>query len=143
MSDQTTTFATAAATLDLVCVMGSLDLAELAQRLPVGSGRRWVLLHRDERCEAWAIAWPVGSGLPMHDHDGSRAALRVLTGELRERFVGPDDEVRVRWLSGQDVLELPADHVHEMVNVGAVEAVSVHVYAPPQRAVRPVEDGPA
>jgi hypothetical protein len=36
----------------------------------------------------------------------------------------------VRWLGVGDHVELPADHVHEIVNVDATEAVSLHVYGP-------------
>src|SRR5690349_17019651 len=98
--------------------------------LTAGGHRRWVLVERGEHHDAWLIAWPAGTGLAMHDHRGSRAAVRVVAGELRERYVTDAREVAVRWLTREAGAELASDHVHEVVNVGELEAVSVHVYSP-------------
>jgi hypothetical protein len=120
-------------------LLDSDQLAAIADRiaadpplpdLPPGDHRRWVLVERGEHHDAWLIAWPAGTGLAMHDHRGSRAALRVVAGELRERYVTDAREVAVRWLSPDAGAELASDHVHEVVNVGQLEAVSVHVYSP-------------
>ncbi len=100
--------------------------------VPDGEHRRWGLVVRTPLYEAWVIAWPRGTGLAMHDHQGSRAAVAVVQGALRERFVDATrSRVVARHLEPGDVVLLPADHVHEVVNVGDVEAVSVHVYSPP------------
>ena len=81
--------------------------------------------------EAWVIAWPAGSGLALHDHDGSAAAVHVVSGRLRERYVRDDGTVAVRWLTAGGTVALPGDHQHEVVNLGGDEVISVHVYAPP------------
>ncbi len=100
-------------------------------RLAAVPARRWALAERGDHHDAWVIAWPAGTGLAMHDHHGSRAALRIVAGELRERYVTDAREVAMRWLSPGTSVALAADHVHEVVNVGDVEAISVHVYSPP------------
>ena len=100
--------------------------------VPDGVHRRWGLVVRTPLYEAWVIAWPHGTGLAMHDHQGSRAVVAVVQGSLREWFVDASrSRVVTRHLGSGDVVLLPADHVHEVVNVGDVEAVSVHVYSPP------------
>jgi hypothetical protein len=45
-----------------------------------------------------------------------------------------------RWLHADDTADLPRDHLHEIVNVDADEATSVHVYSPPRREVRAPAD---
>jgi hypothetical protein len=100
--------------------------------LPDGDRRRWGLVVRTPAYEAWVIAWPQGAGLAMHDHRGSRAAVSVVRGELRERFVDASRvSVQTRRLLPGVLVVLPADHIHEVANVGLIEAVSVHVYSPP------------
>ena len=98
--------------------------------LAPGACRRWALIAANDSYSAWVIAWPAGTGLAMHDHDGSAAAVRVVSGVLRERYV-VGDGLAVRWLDGSTPHVLAPDHRHEVVNVGDVEAVSVHVYSPP------------
>lgn len=107
--------------------------ADAPALLPAGTNRRWSLAARTEVYEAWVIAWPAGTGLAMHDHDGSSAAISVVDGRLRERYVDGDSGsiVRLRWLGTGPATVLPGDHVHEVVNVGNREVVSVHVYSPP------------
>ncbi len=112
--------------------------------IPAGTDRRWVLVAATDAYDVWAIAWPAGCGLGMHDHDGSTAAVRVVAGELRERYVAEGDRhgsadhdgnrrrgVTTRWLAEGSTTLLAADHIHEVVNVGTTEAVSVHAYSPP------------
>ena len=111
--------------------LSSTDVVDVLAMSPATDGtRRWALLHRDEHAEAWAIAWPPGSGLSLHDHDGSRCGMYVVHGALRERYRSGDGLV-VRWWQRSGCYELPSDHTHEVVNVGDDEAVSVHVYSPP------------
>jgi quercetin dioxygenase-like cupin family protein len=98
--------------------------------IPAGTERRWALALESEAYEAWVIAWPSGSGLEMHDHDGSIATMYVVNGRLRERYVGRNGEVSVRWLGGGDVIEMQRDHQHEVINLDATEVISVHVYSP-------------
>jgi quercetin dioxygenase-like cupin family protein len=114
----------------LATIAEGFAAADPAAALPAGDRRRWAPLAETEAYSAWVIAWPAGTGLGLHHHDGSSAAVHVVGGSLRERFSLGGDLV-VRWLDGGSTTVLPGDHEHEVVNVGATDAVSVHVYSPP------------
>jgi cysteine dioxygenase type I len=114
----------------LAMIADGLAAADPTAFLESGDCRRWALIAGNETYSAWVIAWPAGTGLAMHDHDGSAAAVRVVSGVLRERYVAADG-LAVRWLDRSSLHVLAPDHRHEVVNVGDVEAVSVHVYSPP------------
>ena len=116
----------------LSTIVDGLASADPAAFLPAGDCRRWALIASTDAYSAWVIAWPGGTGLGLHDHDGSAAAIRVVTGRLRERYVA-GDELTTRWLDAGTRQLLVGDHRHEMINVGSVEAISVHVYSPPLR----------
>ena len=116
------------------------ELAEIAEQLGeslaehfihAGDTRRWRYVVRTDRYEAVAIAWPAGTGLRMHDHDGSAAAIHVVGGRLRERYIDAGGVTRLRWLEGGTTTKLPSDHVHEVINLDDAEVVSLHVYSPP------------
>lgn len=115
---------------ELVALVERIANGDPHSLLPAGDVRRWGLAYATDEVEAWVIAWPPGSGLGMHDHDGSTAAVRVIDGRLRERYVGADGEVVLRWLGGRTTV-LPDDHVHEVINTEVIEAVSIHAYSPP------------
>ncbi|MCU1367076.1 MAG: cupin domain protein [Ilumatobacteraceae bacterium] len=119
----------------LADIAAGLGASAPIDRLPGGEARRWTCLIEAEQYEALIIAWPAGTGLRMHDHDGSSASLHVVAGQLRERYIGLDGHVQTRWLQAGDTVSLPHDHNHEVINVDGVEAVSIHVYSPPLREV--------
>ena len=105
--------------------------APVAELVPEGDVRRWWYAIREADYEAVVIAWPPGTGLGMHDHGGSLAAIHVLNGRLRERYLDDDELMQVRWLLAGETIDLPGTHVHEVINFDDVEVVSVHVYSPP------------
>ncbi len=123
--------------------MTALDahqLAEIAAEIASGSvaelvepgfKRRWWHAIRTDAYEAVVIAWPPGTGLGMHDHGGSLAAIHVVNGRLRERYLDDDELLQVRWLIAGETIDLPGAHVHEVINFDEDEVVSVHVYSPP------------
>ena len=118
----------------LAQIAAGLAAAAPIDALPDTSGRRWSNIIRTDQYEALIIAWPPGTGLAMHDHSGSLAALHVVSGRLRERYLesGPTQtSVTERWLEAGQQVELSGDHTHEVVNVDEIEAISVHVYSPP------------
>lgn len=119
----------------LAAIAAGLADADPGAFLAAGSCRRWALIASNELYSAWVIAWPTGTGLGMHDHGGSSAAVQVVRGILRERYVAEGGDVAgglvVRWLDPGSLHVLAGEHRHEVVNVGDVEAVSVHVYSPP------------
>ena len=115
---------------ELVALVDRIANGDPHAVIPEGSARRWGLAYATADVEVWVIAWPPGSGLGMHDHDDSTAAVRVVDGRLRERYVADDGDVRLRWL-GDRTTVLPHDHVHEVINTGTIPAVSIHAYSPP------------
>jgi len=125
---------------DTVALLDTHLLAEIAaglgtaapiHSLPGGNHRRWSYVIRAEHYEALIIAWPPGTGLAMHDHGGSLAALHIIGGQLRERYLDANGESHVRWLEAGDTVEMDGNHSHEMINLDDIEAFSVHVYSPP------------
>lgn len=114
----------------LIAIVDGIAAGNPRAFVPPGAVRRWHLVAATPQYAAWVIAWPAGTGLAMHDHDGSYAAVRVVAGRLRERF-HDEATVRTRWWQAGDRHLLGGDHVHEVVNLDADEAVTVHVYSPP------------
>jgi quercetin dioxygenase-like cupin family protein len=106
--------------------------------LPAGGDRRWTRLVAGSHYDAWLIAWPPGAELGMHDHRGSTAAVQVVAGVLVEHHRNGDTgAIETRRLEPGRLVTLGPDHVHAVANVGAVEALSVHVYSPPLEPVQP------
>lgn len=84
--------------------------------------------------EAWLLSWLPGQRTGLHDHGGASGAFAVVAGSIREHAVkadsiGPPRLLTVSRLAGQQRL-FGANHIHEIVNVGAEPAVSVHLYSP-------------
>ena len=92
--------------------------------------RHYELLELSCDFEVWVIHWPVGGLLQLHDHGGSAGALYVVSGVLEEGSLSEGTETRRRIASGDGVSFGP-EHVHDVINPGAVVATSVHVYSPP------------
>ena len=114
---------------DLIALVEQVANGDPHAVIPAGDSRRWGLAYATPDVEVWVIEWPPGSGLEMHDHDDSTAAVRVIDGRLRERYVY-DGDVIMRWLGGRTFV-LPRDHVHEVINTETIPAVSIHAYSPP------------
>jgi Cysteine dioxygenase type I len=112
----------------------------LAARAPSWPGmaqptcRSWELMVASETVEAWVIAWPSGGSVELHDHGGSAGAVVVAQGELVETSVvlQPSGGVALRTntIGVGGSISFGGHHVHDIVNGGAVPAISVHVYAP-------------
>jgi predicted metal-dependent enzyme (double-stranded beta helix superfamily) len=117
----------------LEVIATSLASAAPVVEIPVGGERRWVKVATTDAFDAWLILWPHGTAIGMHDHGGSRAAVRVVRGTLVERHLDSEDrsQQRVRHLAAGDTVHFGPEHVHAIVNEDAVEAISVHVYSPP------------
>ena len=94
--------------------------AEMAGLLPVAepglAERRYELLELTDELEIWAIHWPQGRGLELHDHGGSVGALWVVVGSLEEHYVQGRHTVAHRTLvSGGGAAFGPA-YIHDVVN---------------------------
>jgi len=75
--------------------------------------------------EAWLLTWLPGQGTGWHDHGGSAGAFLVVSGQLREDTVGGSRQLVTG--SGR---RFGSQHVHRVVNDGALPAISLHVYSP-------------
>lgn len=98
------------------------------------SSRWYGSLFRDDVVDLWLLTWQQDNSTDLHDHGGSSGAFRVLSGALTEfrPVLGPDG-VRLgqhRRRSGEMVAFGPR-LVHDVHNIDAEPAVSLHVYSPP------------
>jgi predicted metal-dependent enzyme (double-stranded beta helix superfamily) len=100
-------------------------------------GRWYERLHRDDDHEIWLISWLPGQSTGLHDHGGSRGAFAVALGELEEHDLGGR-----RLVTTRQVRSFGAEYVHEVRNISAAPAVSVHVYSPPLSTMNRYELSP-
>jgi len=126
---------------------GPLDLlnllqdyvAETAELLPVAepglAERRYELLELTDELEIWAIHWPQGEGLELHDHGGSAGALWVVTGSLEEHYVRSDRTMARRSIVAGGGAAFGPTYVHDVVNAHTAPATSVHAYSPPMASM--------
>ena len=94
---------------------------------------RWhVRLLRDERVDVWLISWTTDQGTQLHDHGGSLGAFSVVTGELSEASWDPiTEQLTEQRVAAGDAVLFGSSYVHDVRNVRAETAVSVHAYSPP------------
>lgn len=109
--------------------------AEMAGLLPLADPalieRRYELLELTDELEIWAIHWPQGRALELHDHGGSVGALWVVAGSLEEHYLHDHRTVAHRTLvTGGGAAFGPA-YIHDVVNAQPAPATSVHAYSPP------------
>ena len=121
-----------------------VDLLAIAQGFAVSAAdmpellhapeRTWTLLAATDLFEAWAIGWPPGGTIELHDHGDSRGAFVVAAGTLHETSVRPTDRgvarIRSRVLGVGQHRTIGVGAVHDIINVDDEGAVSVHVYGP-------------
>ena len=97
------------------------------------SESRWhVRLRCDDEVDVWLISWTQEQGTQLHDHGGSSGAFTVVSGTLSEAVWTPGAEVLAETsrAAGDSVL-FGEHYVHDVRNVHAETAVSVHAYSPP------------
>ena len=106
------------------------------------SGERWyVPLLEQPDFEAWLLGWPIGQGIELHDHGESSGALVVVEGTLLETYVEAsewlrsDARLRHRRLPEGASVAFGPDHIHDVVNGGGRQALSIHVYSPRLRSM--------
>jgi hypothetical protein len=105
-------------------------------------------LHAElDGAQVWLLSWLPGQGTLLHDHGASAGAFAVARGTLTERVVaaarGQSPHETTTDLAGGRVRFFGPHHVHQVTNLGAEPAVSVHVYAPALRLMNTyrVDDG--
>jgi predicted metal-dependent enzyme (double-stranded beta helix superfamily) len=92
------------------------------------------LICGDERLSIWAMVWAPGAATPIHDHHCS-CSFAVFAGSLREVWFNAIDASRAVTTAEHDRLPgyvaamMPTGpNIHQMINVGHEEAISIHVY---------------
>jgi hypothetical protein len=90
--------------------------------------------------EIWLLSWLPGQHTGFHDHGEARGAFAVARGELRESLAARGrTDVRHRTAAAGSVTSFGGRHLHDVSNVAAEPAVSVHAYSPPLAAMRRYE----
>ena len=110
-------------------------VTETAALLPVAApslaARSYELLELTDDLEIWAIHWPQGHGLELHDHGGSVGALWVVEGALEEHYLEPARTLARRTIGAGAGAAFGPTYIHDVVNAQAAPATSVHAYSPP------------
>jgi len=96
--------------------------------------RTWDLMAASDGFEAWVISWPPGGNIQLHDHGESAAVVVVASGLLMETTLAELDsggiDIKTTVLTSGHSVTVAPYRVHDVANLGAVPAISVHVYAP-------------
>lgn len=90
--------------------------------------RWWTWVAVTDEIELWMLSWLPGQGTAPHDHGGATGSFSMLLGELAETFRYPIRSALHR--TGASV-EFGAGRAHQVENVTARMAASVHAYSPP------------
>jgi Cysteine dioxygenase type I len=107
--------------------------------------RRWFCrLALADDYEVWLLSWLPGQRTGFHDHGNAAGAFAVTQGELRESLASAGrSRVRHRAAGPGSVTCFGGGHLHQVGNVSADRAISVHAYSPPLAAMRRYEMTPA
>lgn len=94
--------------------------------------------------EVWLLSWLPGQHTGFHDHGDARGAFAVAEGELLEALAARGrSDVRHRRAATGSVTSFGSRHLHDVSNVAAAPAISVHAYSPPLAAMRRYEMTPS
>jgi hypothetical protein len=121
-----------------------IDLLAIAEGFAVSAGsipelqdlteRSWILLAVTDLFEAWAIGWPPGGTIQLHDHGPSAGAVVVASGALTETTIRATDQgvalIQTHHLETGDHRVFGPHYVHDISNDQDQQALSVHVYGP-------------
>jgi len=104
-------------------------------------GRRWYhRLYSADDHEVWLLSWLPGQETGFHDHGDAAGAFAVADGELQERAAAVGRPgIRSREIPAGRFRAFGSRHVHDVRNVSAGPAVSIHAYSPPLSAMRRYE----
>jgi mannose-6-phosphate isomerase-like protein (cupin superfamily) len=93
--------------------------------------RIYEVIWEDEHVNAWLICWSEDQDTGFHDHDNSAAAIRVLSGQVREDRLRLAAEPQSRVIGPGRTFSLEATAIHRVLHEGDVPAVTIHAYSPP------------
>jgi hypothetical protein len=129
-------------------VLNAVELIEFTRTVAddVSSGRypfidfdaetRWhQRIYRDRAVDVWLITWLPSQGTQLHDHGGSAGSFTVVSGELAEAVYVPTGsdtgELQEQTRPAGCSVGFDARYVHDVRNLSAGPAVSVHAYSAP------------
>ncbi len=108
--------------------------APAISELQATTERSWVLLAVTDLFEAWAIGWPPGGRIELHDHGPSSGVVVVASGSLTETTVRTTEQgvalIGTRQVTAGEHRRFGPHYVHDLINDGDGQAISVHVYGP-------------
>jgi cysteine dioxygenase len=91
-----------------------------------------------DHAELLVLCWRPGQRTPIHDHDGSFGAVRVLRGVMWETLFEMDEARGLRYKSAREwmpghVTGADVPDIHQLGNpdVSDLDLVTLHLYAPP------------
>ena len=91
-----------------------------------------------EHAELLVLCWRPGQRTPIHDHDGSFGAVKVLRGVMWETLFGMDPARGLLYKSSREwrpgeVTGADVPDIHQLGNpeVSGQDLVTLHLYAPP------------
>lgn len=117
---------------DLTATVAAEFTAPLLDMLRYERRRRWwSRLALTDGVELWLLSWLPGQGTGAHDHGGAAGAFTVLLGALAEVYRYPDGPIRQLGHTVGHAIGFGAGRAHDLRNVSAVPAASVHAYSPP------------
>jgi len=112
-------------------------MPDLIQRLPLerkAGGYTRNLLAGNDAVSIWAIVWGEGSTTCIHDHHCS-CCFGVVSGTVTETWYRAIDATRAVPIEEQErqagyvACMLPSGpNIHRMQNLGAGDAISIHIY---------------
>lgn len=92
----------------------------------------------NEHAELLVLCWRPGQSTPIHDHNGSFGAVKVLRGVLWETIFEMEDERGLSYRHAQEwregeVTGADVPDIHQLGNpeVSGQDLVTLHLYAPP------------
>ncbi|SDC61410.1 cysteine dioxygenase [Actinokineospora iranica] len=104
----------------------------LIETVRFSSPRRWwTRLALTAEIELWLLSWLPGQGTAPHDHGGASGAFTVLLGALAETYRYPSGPIRNQLHTTGASLGFGQGRAHQVQNLSATRAASVHAYSPP------------
>jgi mannose-6-phosphate isomerase-like protein (cupin superfamily) len=98
-----------------------------------GDMRIYEQIWDDAKVNAWMICWSEDQDTGFHDHDHSAAAIRVISGRVREDRLTLGAGPRTRELGPGTTFIVPPTAIHRVLHAGEGPAVTIHAYSPPLR----------
>lgn len=125
--------------------MSRVSITDEELRPHVGFKEGTYARHRVTLCdfaELLVLCWRPGQRTPIHDHDGSFGAVRVLRGVMWETIFEMDGDRGLGYKSAREwtpgyVTGADVPDIHQLGNpdVSGQDLVTIHLYAPPLKSL--------